>query len=205
MVTLKEEWMPRQPDPDLEERVLHAAEVLWRRGGEKALTMRAVAHAAGSNTPAVYRRFKDRKDLIRGLLLRIAERLRHHFEEADTLEEMAAAYVDFALQLPHEYELFYSHGNLLSPKKGRGEPKPIRESRPNFRLVERLLARQFGGAPEDHTQLALELWAMLHGTSMLLLSKSIPEGHEMALRDACREGVRTLLSSAGPQKRVQGP
>ena len=50
--------MPRPPDPDLEERILKAARKLWKKGGENALTMRAVAKAAGTkNTPAVYRRF----------------------------------------------------------------------------------------------------------------------------------------------------
>jgi AcrR family transcriptional regulator len=192
--------MPRHPDPDLEERVLHAADVLWRRGGEKALTMRAVARAANSNTPAVYRRFKNREDLIRGLLLRIAMRLRGHFEQGDSLEEMADAYVDFALHTPHEYELFYRHSQLLSRKNGRGKVRPIRETRPNFELVERLLAKQLGGHPEDHTKLTLELWALLHGTAMLLLSKSIPEEHEEELREACQAGVRTLLGSAAGKK-----
>ena len=98
--------MPRPPDPELEERIVRVADVLWRRGGEKALTMRAVARAAKTNTPAVYRRFKDRDDLIRALLLRIAGRIREQFAQADTLEDMAEAYVDFALKLPHEYELF---------------------------------------------------------------------------------------------------
>ena len=149
--------MPRHPDPDLEERVLHAADVLWRRGGEKALTMRAVARAANSNTPAVYRRFRNREDLIRGLLLRIAMRLRGHLEQGETLEKMADAYVDFALRMPHEYELFYRHSQLLSRRNGRGAVRPIRETRPNFELVERLFAKQLGGDPQDHTKLALEL------------------------------------------------
>jgi AcrR family transcriptional regulator len=188
--------MPRHPDPDLEERVLRAAEVLWKRGGEHALTMRAVARAAGSNTPAVYRRFKDREDLIRGLLLRIAARLRKFFEQSETLEEMAKAYLDFALRMPHEYELFYTHGQLLSGKKGRGRPRPIRETRPNFAFVEQLLARQLGGRPEDYTQMALQLWAVLHGTTMLLLSKSIPDGHEEELKEACRAAVKALIGSA---------
>jgi len=166
--------MPRQPDPDLEERILSAAHVLWKRGGEKSLTMRAVARAARTNTPAVYRRFKDRRDLVRGLLLRIAARIRKDFEGGTTLEEMAEAYVDSALRQPHEYELFYSHARELSPPKGKGKPRPIRESRPNFAFVEELLAKRLGGAPEDHTQLALGIWATLHGTTMLLLSKSIP-------------------------------
>lgn len=188
--------MPRLPDPDLEERIVHAADVLWRRGGENALTMRAVARAAGTNTPAVYRRFKDRQALLRALLLRIAARIRENFQKEDTIEEMADTYVDHAAKLPNEYGLFYSNARLLSPPKGKGKPRPIRESRPNFALTEQLLAKRLGGAPEDHTQLALALWATLHGTSMLLVSKSIPEGHEEELREACRLTVRTLIRAA---------
>lgn len=192
--------MPRHPDPDLEERILHAADNLWRRGGEHALTMRAVARAAKTNTPAVYRRFKDRDDLLKGLLLRIAARIRERFSQGETLEEMAEAYVDCALDMPNEYSLFYSHSHLLSPPKGRGEPRPIRESRPNFALTETLLAKQLGGRPEDHTRLALTLWALLHGTSIMLLSKTIPEGHEDELRTACFAGVKALLGKASGQR-----
>jgi len=189
--------MPRQPDPDLEERILNAAQKLWKRGGEKSLTMRAVAKAAGTNTPAVYRRFKDRRDLIRGLLRRISARIRKDFEAGETVEEMAEAYVESAVKLPHEYELFYSHVHHLSPPKGPGKPRPIGESRPNFAFVQQRLAQRLGGAPEDHTQVALALWATLHGTAELLLSKSIPEGHEEELRTASRSAVKALIECAG--------
>ena len=188
--------MPRHPDPELEERILKAAHALWKRGGDKALTMRAVARAAHTNTPAVYRRFKDREDLIRDLLRRLAAQIREHFTAAKTLEGMADAYVEYALKLPHEYELFYTHGAALSPPKGAGRLRPIRESRPNFALVEELLAQRLGGRPDQYTHLALALWATLHGTAMLLLSKSIPEGHEEELRLACRSAVKVLLESA---------
>jgi AcrR family transcriptional regulator len=184
--------MPRHADPDLEERILKAAQTLWKRGGDEALTMRAVARAARTNTPAVYRRFKDRQDLVRGLLMRIAERIRGQFAAA-TIEGLAEAYIDSALKEPHEYELYYSNSRWLSPAKGSGQPRPIRESRPNFGLVESQLARKLGGRPEDHTQLALAVWATLHGTTTLLLSKSIPQGHEEQLRAACRTAVKALL------------
>ncbi|HUA15806.1 MAG TPA: TetR/AcrR family transcriptional regulator [Verrucomicrobiae bacterium] len=189
--------MPRHADPDLEERILKAAHILWRRGGDKALTLRAVAKAAHTNTPAVYRRFKDRQDLLRGLLRRIASRIREDFEAGGTIEGMAEAYVDSALREPHEYELFYRHARELSPPKGPGRPRPIRESRPNFALVEKRLAERLGGAPEDHTSLALAIWATLHGTATLLLSKSIPAGHEEELRQACRAAIDALVSTAG--------
>lgn len=187
--------MPRHPDPELEGRILHAADVLWRRGGEGALTMRAVAKAAGTNTPAVYRRFKNRKDLIRGLLLQIVARIRTYFEQGETLEGMAEAYLEFALKMPNEYQLFYSHAGLLNPKKERRPPQPIRESRPNFGYVEETAAKELGGSPEDYTRLALELWSLLHGTAMLLLTKSLPEGHEQELREACRVAVRALIAN----------
>jgi AcrR family transcriptional regulator len=158
--------------------------------------MRAVARAAGTNTPAVYRRFKDRRDLVRGLLRRIAAQIRIHFEAGETVEEMAEAYVEYALRLPHEYELFYSNVHELSPPRGPGRPQPIGVSRPNFAFVQQRLAKQLGGSGDDHTHLALAIWATLHGTTTLLLSKSIPDGHEDELRVACRAAVKTLLDGA---------
>jgi AcrR family transcriptional regulator len=190
--------MPRQPDPDLEGRIVRAADVLWRRGGEQALTMRAVARAAGTNTPAVYRRFKNRQDLIRALMLRIVARIAQEFEQKETPEQTAEAYIEYALRNRNEYLLFYSHAWALNPPRGRGGPRPIRESRPNFAFTEQLLAKKLGGVPEDHTQLAIALWATLHGTAMLLLTKSFPEGHEEELRAACRAAVKTLIE--GPRR-----
>lgn len=188
--------MPRQPDPDLEERILNAAHQLWHRGGDKALTLRKVARAAGTNTPAVYRRFQDRHELLRGLLLRIAARLGKVFETGKTVEDLLDAYVDYALNEPHEYELFYTYGYELNPKKRPGPVRPIRESRPNFALVERRLAEQLGGSPEQQTRLTLALWVLAHGTSTLLLSKSLPEEHTEELRSATRTAVKALLESA---------
>jgi AcrR family transcriptional regulator len=186
--------MPRHPDPDLEERILKAAHVLWHRGGEKALTLRGVAKAARTNTPAVYRRFKDRHDLLRGLLLRIVARLRGIFEASHDIEDILESYVEFALREPHEYELFYAYSHELNPRKRVGGPAPpIRDSRPNFKLLEERLAERLGGSPEDHTKLALALWAIAHGTTTLLLSKVMPQGHEEELRAASRSAVQALL------------
>jgi len=195
--------MPRHPDPDLEERILNAAHKLWHRGGDKALTLRAVARAAGTNTPAVYRRFKDRHELIRGLLLRIVERLGRQFAAGKTVEDMLEVYVQYALEEPHEYELFYTYGHELNQKKRPGPLRPIRESRPNFALVEHRLAKQLGGSSEEQTRLTLALWALAHGTSTLLLSKSLPQGHEEDLRSVTRTAVKVLLDGAARFREAQ--
>ena len=188
--------MPRHPDPDLEERILKAADGLWRRGGARALTMRAVARAADTNTPAVYRRFKNREDLIKGILLRIGDRLRERFQQGKTLEEMADGYLQFAIENPNEYELFHTEAHLMNPQKKRGALAPIRESRPNFGFVEQVAARELGGTPEEYTELALSLWSIAHGTAMLLLKGVIPEGHADTLRNAFRMAVKAVIEQA---------
>jgi len=67
--------VPRHPDPDLEQRILAAASRLWARGGEKALTMRAVAKAAATTTPTVYERYRDRDDILRALRMQTRSEL----------------------------------------------------------------------------------------------------------------------------------
>ncbi len=200
--------MPRHPDPDLEGRILKAADALWKRGGTKALTMRAVARAAGTNTPAVYRRFKDRQDLVRGILLRVGNRIREYFQQQQTLEQMAEAYVQFALDNPNDYQLFYSEAGLLNAPRKRGAAlAPIRDSRPNFGYVEQVAAEELGGTPDEQTEFALALWSIVHGAAMLLLTNGVPRGHEEALRNACRTGVRALIEQTklSRQKRRRVP
>jgi hypothetical protein len=43
--------------------------------------------------------------------------------------------------------------------------------------------------------LVLQIWSLLHGMTMLLLSKSVP-GHEGELREACRTAVKILIANA---------
>jgi AcrR family transcriptional regulator len=188
--------MPRHPDPDLENRILNAAQVLWKQGGEKTLTMRAVARAAKTNTPAVYRRFKDRSALVRGLIRRIQEELGEHLHAAKSMEGMAEAYLEYGLKHPHEYDLFYTYARELLPQNGSGKLQPIRDSRPNLGMVEMQLGKRFGGSASDHTRLALALWATVHGVTSMLLAQAVPEGHEEELRAACRAAVKALLENA---------
>ncbi len=87
--------MPRHPDPDLEQRILDAASRLWARGGEKALTMRAVAKAAGTTTPTVYERYRDRDDILRALRLQTRRELFAALSRTRTLREAFQASTRF--------------------------------------------------------------------------------------------------------------
>ncbi len=190
--------MSRPPDPNLENRILNAAQKLWRRSGSKALTMRAVARAADTNTPAVYRRFRNRRDLVRALLRRSQQEFGNILETCRSVEEAAAAYVRHALDRPHEYELFYQHISELSRPDHSGRAPSLKESRPNFVLMERMLSEQLGGKPRDHKRLALAVWALTHGTTTLLLWKAVPLGQEAALRSVFTAAVRAMLRDPFP-------
>jgi AcrR family transcriptional regulator len=184
--------MPRQLDPDLQERILNSALKLWRKGAEKTLTMRAVAKAAGTNTPAVYRRFKDRREILHALLRRLQKDVADVVRTCQSPEEACERYVEFALSHPHEYELFYEHAYQL-PRPVHGA---IREHRPTMALVEAKLAERLGGSPHDHTRLGLALWAISHGTAMLLISKSIPEEHADELRSVFSSALKAMVRNA---------
>jgi len=186
--------MPRHADPDLEPRILNAAQKLWKRGAEKALTMRAVAKAAGTNTPAVYRRFRNREEILRALLRRIQQDVAGVLGSCTSPEEICERYLDYALHHVHEYELFYTHAYQLSPAVRSGCKLPLREYRPAMALVEGKLAERLGGSPPEHTRLSLALWTLSHGTAMLLISKAIPEEHAGELRSAFTAAVGALIN-----------
>ena len=96
--------MPRHPDPDLEQRILGAASRMWARGGEKALTMRAVAKAAGTTTPTVYERYRDRNDILRALRLQTRSELFAALSRTRTLRR-------------HSRHTWISRSNTLTPTK----------------------------------------------------------------------------------------
>lgn len=188
--------MPRRPDPDLESKILEAAKKLWKKGGEHGLTMRAVARAAGTNTPAVYRRFRDREDILRALLQGIRLEVAAEMEGASSPEEGCERYLDYALNHPREYELFYQQEYELfySPRSIRAGVKSV--GRPTREAMLRMLTEELGGSPDEHERLLTALWMVVHGAAMLLIVKTIPpQGAEKA-RAVCRETVATLLREA---------
>jgi AcrR family transcriptional regulator len=193
--------VPRQPDPELEVKILNAAQKLLKKGGEKALTMRAVASAAGTNTPAVYRRFRDREDILRGLLQRIRQEITAELEKAESPEEGCERYLDYALKHPWEYELFYQHDYELhdSPRSR------LRDSigRPARGVMKRKLQERLGDAAEDNERLLTALWMLGHGTAMLIIVKSITPEEAPEARRIFTASVRTLLRDAEFIRKLQ--
>ena len=178
--------MPRKAEPQLHARILQAARMLFVKGGEKSLSMRSLAKVARTNTPAVYRRFRNRDAILRAL----ADQYRHNafevMQPCNSLPEMAEALLELALRSPREYELFYSE--LVSK---------MPDARPNFEFAKKRCAEWIGGEAQDHVELLLALAALVHGTAMMLISKAVPPQSESKMRAVFTAAVRVLLQEAG--------
>jgi AcrR family transcriptional regulator len=188
--------VPRRPDPDLEGKILNAAQKLWKKGGESALTMRAVAKAAGTNTPSVYRRFRDRDDILRALLQRIRLEVAARLEGISSPEEGCERYLEYALSHAHEYELFFQKEYELfhSARSVRAGVKLTK--RPVLDIMRRKVMEKLGGSAEDHEHIVVALRMLVHGAAMLLIAKAIlPKDAEQA-RAVFTASVTALLRSA---------
>ena len=183
--------MPRHPDPELEQRILGAASRLWARGGEKSLTMRAVAKAAGTTTPTVYERYRDRDDILRALRLQTRSELFAALSRTRTLREAFQAHLQFALEHSHAYEVLFD---------GVARPPSLHEAWPSFNLMRDRVAKRLGGNPRQHTRVMLAVWSLMHGTAMLI----IRGGFEGVLRTqtihACMDAFDGILDSAARSK-----
>jgi AcrR family transcriptional regulator len=183
--------MPRKADKQLEGRIVDAGYQLWSKGGERALTMRAVAQAAKTTTPTLYERFRDKHDLIVFLRVRARERMFNALQAAKSTVEACRLGLEFALTNGNEYLLLTSD---WAERLARKEPMP------SYEYVMEKLALDLGGEPSDYAKLAMALVAQVHGTAILLLGEEVEAGTAKELREACLEACEALIQYAG--KRV---
>jgi AcrR family transcriptional regulator len=180
--------MPRKANKQLEGRIVDAAYQLWSKGGEHAVTMRAVALAAKTTTPTLYERFQDKHDLIVFMRVRARERMFAALQPAKSSVEVCRLGLEFAIANGNEYLLLTSDW---------AERFARRERLPSYEYVQEKLAGDLGGAPRDYAQLALALVAAVHGTAILLLGERVDASIEMEFKRACLEACEVLIECGG--------
>ena len=183
--------MPRHPDPDLEQRILGAASKLWARGGEKALTMRAVAKAAATTTPTLYERYSDRDDILRALRIKTRCELFAALSQTRTLREAFERHIEFALDHSHAYEVLFD---------GVGKPPSLHEPWPSFNLMRERVAKRLGGSARENTRLMLALWSLMHGAAMLIIRGNFEGALRIQTVHACLDALDSILDSAARSK-----
>lgn len=146
--------------------------------------MRAIARAARTNTPAVYRRFRDRDDILGALVATYLEQLFREVEPADSIPELLNRVVQFAMRQPREYELMTT--GLLAR---------VTKSRPALELAAVKTAAWLGGTPEENRKLVLCVWSMMHGLIMLRISGTMHEKEFPAAVASFHTAVEILVGN----------
>lgn len=189
--------MPRRPDPELEQRILDAASRLWARGGEKALTMRAVAKAAHTTTPTVYERYRDRGDILLALRLETRRELFAAVQRSRTLSQSVEHYIHFALEHSYAYEVLFD---------GVGKPPSLHEPWPSFNLMRERVASRIGGTPRQHSRLMLAIWSLMHGAVMLIIRGRFEGALRVQTVHACIDACESIIAAARSKRVAQsGP
>jgi AcrR family transcriptional regulator len=183
--------LPRQPDPQLEQRILDAACRLWSRGGEKALTMRGVAKAAGTSTPTLYERYHNRDDILRAVRIQTRVELFAALSRTRSLTQACERYLEYALDHPHAYEMLFD---------GFAQPPSLHEPWPSFNLMRFRLARRLGGTPRKHTRLMLSMWSLMHGTAMLMIRGGVAGPLRTQMTHSCLDAVEAITAEAARSK-----
>jgi AcrR family transcriptional regulator len=179
--------LPRQADPQLEQRILDAACRLWSRGGEEALTMRGVAKAAGTTTPTLYERYHDREDILRAVRIQTRIELFAVLGDTRSITQACERYLEFALEHPHAYEMLFD---------GFAQPPSLYEPWPSFNLMRLRLAQRLGGSPRRHTRLMLSVWSLMHGTAILMIRGGVAGPLRAQMVYSCLDAVEALITEA---------
>ena len=173
--------MPPHADQQLQERILKAAQRLWKTRGESALTLRAVAKESGTTTPTVYKRFRNKQALLSELAARIRQQLNEQLFTAKNVPEIYSLYLRFAEEHPHEYQLLMrSWADIFHPD----HPAPGRV------WFMHQLAHRFGGAPADYDRAFYAFFLLAHGASSMLCMPS-----DEASRDVIRRNFYAVAGS----------
>ena len=183
--------MPRQPDPQLEQRILDAACRLWSRGGEEALTMRGIAKAASTTTPTIYERYRDRDDILRAVRIQTRVELFAVLGRTRTITQACERYLEFALEHPHAYGMLFD---------AFAQPPSLHEPWPSFNLMRQRLTERLGGTPRQRTRLMLSVWSLMHGTAMLMIRGGVAGPLRTQMIHSCMDGIEAVIVEAARSK-----
>jgi AcrR family transcriptional regulator len=179
--------------------LVQAALELVEEAGSPALSLRAIAAAAGVSRAAPYAHFRDRRALLSAVANAGFERLALGMTAADdpaaTPRErfvgIGRAYVRFALDNPHLFKL------MFSAELETRTDQPAIEGSATYDLFSGSLATLSRGVTPATGSVAMEAmaWSMIHGLAFLLIEGRlpVPGGDRDSLVRQVADGFAELL------------
>lgn len=176
--------MPRKPDPVLEQKIAAAALRLLDRGGEAALTMRSLAREAGTTTPTIYERFRDRDELMRRLVNLATDEVVAILEPKASIEDIFQAYLRHSRAHPMRLNLMVE---TFGKRYVAGEPMPALD------LLRSRISAQIGIDGRECEDLALAIASLAFGTAQGVIAAGRRTRHAAEFQRASLQALRMLL------------
>jgi len=172
---------------DLRRALLQAAVRTIRTHGVDGLTLRGVGSTLGVSRTALYRHFTDKAALLAAVAAEgfrmLREELARAWEESGRaltgFEAMGRAYVRFAVAHPSHYRVMFG-ADISSAENA----ELVEEGPGAFQVLVDALSELQGqdlARRDDTRQMALFVWAAVHGVAMLAIDGRL--GHEPAAID----------------------
>jgi AcrR family transcriptional regulator len=187
---------------DTRQRILDAARDMFVREGFEATTMRAIAHRIEYTPTAIYHHFANKHALLTELCrldfrsLALAFRSIGRIDDPiERLARIGAAYVDFGLQHPMQYQLLFmtrrpelpADESLPAEDPGEDAYAFLRDTCAEVIASGRVLPEY-----DDPEELAQMCWASLHG----LVALHIAMGDDTFIEWRDVRSTATRMSSA---------
>jgi AcrR family transcriptional regulator len=188
----------------LREDAIRAALAEVERAGHETFTLDAVARALGVTTPALYRHFRNREDLLAAV---VADGFGRFVRDVDAAASSTAdpagvlratgrAYVRFANENPGWFRLQFSQAGLAAGGRHDEGPPPA-----YFFLMGNAIAALTGGGDEVVHAAYLLCWAAMHGLAGLTIEGMLgaEPAAKLAAAEAVIEALVTGLQSGVPR------
>lgn len=159
----------------LREQLLEAVRHLVEQHGPEGFSVAEACRLAGVSTAAPYKHFKDRQDILRGVVMAGMSRMGGVMQAAADaypagdprrIVALGKAYTQFAQREPGVFMLMFG----LTGHHAEDE-EMVREGRQKFGIVLQVVAEHMGRTPDDPevNGRAYALWCAVHGHSFLRL------------------------------------
>lgn len=165
----------------LREEILTVSKDLLIEDGFGKLSMRKIARRANVTATSIYLHFDNKDELLLALVQESIESLKKvllsviddSLDAITQLQQLAKAYIQYAIDHPKEYEIIY----MVRPEEMPKYPKEkFREIRSVYELLANIIQRgKLNGSleVEDHLTSAYSVWAQLHGVVSVILNKRL--------------------------------
>jgi AcrR family transcriptional regulator len=165
---------------DTRRRILEAARRMFVQQGYEGTTMRAIAAKIGYTPTAIYHHFKDKDALVAELsgvdfraLAQALQQTGSAGDPLDRLERIGAAYVEFGLTHPMQYQFLFMTRRPKGGASGGMAREPGQDAYGFLRQTCAAVIATGRLRPEftDPDELAQMCWGSLHGLVALQVAK----------------------------------